>query len=81
MQIRLKRDDGAILYLNGDEIHRSNMPDGQISFETNASGTVGGNDEDTFFSSIITDFEFYNGYNVFAVEVIYMLLWWWRSEI
>ncbi|MCH8043940.1 MAG: lamin tail domain-containing protein [Planctomycetes bacterium] len=34
-------DDGAIFYLNGDELHRQNMPAGAVSFGTLASSTVG----------------------------------------
>ena len=30
------RDDGAIVYLNGIEIHRSNMPAGEINYQTTA---------------------------------------------
>lgn len=36
LQLSLRRDDGAVIYLNGSEVHRSNMPAGTISFDTRA---------------------------------------------
>ncbi|MBL47747.1 MAG: hypothetical protein CMP28_02215 [Roseibacillus sp.] len=32
--MEMKRDDGAVVYLNGTEVWRSNMPDGVVSFDT-----------------------------------------------
>src|SRR5205814_1534056 len=46
---RLKRDDGAVVYLNGVEIFRSNMPTGAITYVTLASSAVVIPDEETFF--------------------------------
>lgn len=40
--LRLRRDDGAIVYVNGVEVMRSNMPDGLVNFETTALGYHGG---------------------------------------
>ncbi|MDI4647645.1 GH92 family glycosyl hydrolase [Cohnella hashimotonis] len=37
----LIRDDGAIVYLNGREIIRTNMPSGTVSYGTYANATVG----------------------------------------
>jgi hypothetical protein len=34
-------DDGAVLYLNGDEFFRYNMPSGPVTFQTRPSSTVG----------------------------------------
>lgn len=39
---RLRRDDGAVVHLNGEEIFRSNMPSGIISADTWAADVVGG---------------------------------------
>ena len=33
-------DDGAIFYLNGEEVHRSNMPTGAVSYETDAVAEI-----------------------------------------
>ncbi len=39
--LRLLRDDGAIVYLNGIEVARSNMPEGKVFFDTCAWSGVG----------------------------------------
>lgn len=67
--LSLLRDDGAIVYLNGQEIFRSNMPDGPVTFNTLASETVAGSDEDQFVSTKIGSDLFEEGQNVIAVEV------------
>ncbi len=41
LTLRLRRDDGAIVYLNGNEIARSQMPDGEVLYSTLASGAIG----------------------------------------
>ena len=51
LTLRLLRDDGAVVYLNGVEVFRSNMPSGTISYTTLASSAVGGTDEQRFYSS------------------------------
>ena len=67
--IDLLRDDGAVLYLNGTEIHRSNMPDGDIDYQTRASEGVGGNDESRYFAAKVAANALRDGDNVLAVEV------------
>ena len=42
LNLRLMRDDGAVVYLNGVEVARSNMPEGEIGFQTMASSGVSG---------------------------------------
>ncbi|MHC4959675.1 MAG: hypothetical protein ACYTGN_15020, partial [Planctomycetota bacterium] len=42
LALRLKRDDGAVVYINGTEVFRSNMPNGLIGFDTLASKNAGG---------------------------------------
>ena len=69
LTIRLKRDDGAIIFLNGNEVLRSNMPTGTIAYDTYASSAVSGADEDTFFEWTISANEITDGQNVFAVEL------------
>jgi len=41
----IMRDDGVVLYLNGREIARSNMPSGPVAFTTLASSVIGNADE------------------------------------
>jgi hypothetical protein len=47
--LRLKRDDGAVIYLNGEEIHRDGMPLGTITYLSRATAAAGGATESTFF--------------------------------
>ncbi len=41
VQLRLFVDDGAVVYLNGEEVIRQNMPEGEITAETEATRSVG----------------------------------------
>src|SRR5439155_3105557 len=50
LDLRLIRDDGAIIYLNGTEVYRNNMPGGAVTSATQASTTIGGEDESTWDS-------------------------------
>jgi hypothetical protein len=63
------RDDGAVVYLNGREVFRSNMPTGTINSATLASSTVGGTDESTLYETALVPSRFVVGRNVLAVEV------------
>ncbi len=38
--LKVKRDDGIVVYVNGSEIYRDNMPAGTISYNTPASGAA-----------------------------------------
>ena len=67
--LNLLRDDGAVVYLNGTEIARSNMPAGTVSSGTLASGAVAGADESTFYPYVISPQLLVGGTNVIAVEV------------
>src|SRR5215218_7714607 len=54
LTLRLLRDDGAVVYLNGAEVWRSNMPAGAVSYTTPASVAIGGADESAFFQTNIS---------------------------
>jgi hypothetical protein len=69
LTVRLKRDDGAVVYLNGKELLRSNMGGGTVSYGTWASSLVGGTDESTFFSIDAGAEHLVAGKNVLAVEL------------
>jgi hypothetical protein len=69
LKVGLRRDDGGIVYLNGTEIFRSNMPEGDISFTTLASNVVGGADETTFYEQAVDPSLLVEGNNVLAVRV------------
>ncbi len=69
LTLRLLRDDGALVYLNGVEVRRDNLPPGLIHSQTLASMSVGGTDETTFFESTIPASLVVPGTNLIAVEV------------
>jgi hypothetical protein len=46
--LRVLHDDGAAIYLNGNEIARANMPAGPILFDTFAASTQSNSEEDYF---------------------------------
>lgn len=62
------KDDGVVVYVNGTEAFRSNMPEGDISYNTYASSTIGGSDETTYFDNIVSNL-LHDGENVIAVEL------------
>lgn len=69
LTLNLLRDDGAVVYLNGTEILRDNMPTGTITFTTLASSTIGGEDEDNYTSFNVSSAALVDGNNVLAVEI------------
>lgn len=69
LEVRLVRDDGGVVYLNGREVFRSNMPEGPITFETLATSTVNGNAEAQFFGTNVSATLLQNGTNWIAVEI------------
>ncbi|HEV7866908.1 MAG TPA: metallophosphoesterase family protein, partial [Chthoniobacteraceae bacterium] len=67
--LRLRRDDGAIVYLNGTEVLRSNMPGGAIDGQTLALASVSGADEGAYHPVRIPAHLLVRGTNVIAVEL------------
>jgi hypothetical protein len=65
----LLRDDGGIVYLNTNEIFRSNMTNGVVDYNTRALLAVGGADESTFFTTNVNPALFRDGTNLLAVEI------------
>jgi hypothetical protein len=69
LTLNILRDDGAVVYLNGTEVFRTNMPTGTIAYTTLANVTVGGADELAFVSASISPSLLVAGTNVLAVEI------------
>ncbi len=69
LALRLVRDDGAVIYLNGVEVYRSNMPGGTINFDTLSAGSVSAPEESAFFDADLSAFSLLPGNNVVAAEV------------
>jgi hypothetical protein len=68
LNLQLKRDDGAVVYLNGTEVYRSNMPTGTISYTTPASAAAS-DDGGTWLSASLSSSLLVSGANVLAVEI------------
>lgn len=65
----IRRDDGAVVYVNGTEVFRTNMPGGTISYQTVASSTVAFTAEDTYHNFAFSPGLLTNGNNLIAVEI------------
>lgn len=65
--LTLKLDDGAVVYVNGTEIARVNMPGGTPSYTTDASSNI--EPEATTTLTIPAGAPFVNGSNTIQVEV------------
>ena len=66
--INLRRDDGIIVYINGTERIRNNMPAGTVGYNTPASSSAP-DDGNTVFNYSIPASAFLNGTNIIAAEV------------
>ncbi len=69
---RVKRDDGAIVYLNGREVFRSAMPPGEVTYATPGNGGASvADDGNTWFSKnlIPAEYTLLAGANLLAVEI------------
>ena len=64
--VRVLRDDGAVVYVNGTEVFRSNMPGGTIGYQTLASAAI---DDNSFYSASVSPNLLVSGVNVVAVEI------------
>lgn len=67
--LRLLGDDGVVVYLNGAETYRSNMPAGTVNHMTFATSAVGGDDEDAYAEAYVYPNPLPAGANTLAVEV------------
>ena len=66
--LNVKRDDGVVVYINGIERYRSNMPTGTISNSTFSTSCA--TDNGSVWQSVdLSNSYFVNGNNVIAIEV------------
>ncbi|MBN2505696.1 MAG: lamin tail domain-containing protein [Verrucomicrobia bacterium] len=65
LNLRLKHDDGAVVYLNGTEIYRVNLPSGTITSQTRAPNTA----ENSLVAGSASVSLLAAGTNVVAVEM------------
>ena len=69
LRLDLLADDGAAVYLNGTEVARTNLPDGDPTDSTRAVVGISGNAEDTFLPFTVPSSALVEGVNTIAVEV------------
>jgi DNA-binding CsgD family transcriptional regulator len=69
-KLGIVKDDGAVIYLNGREIMRLNMPEGIIDNDTKASGLIGGREAEGYlYTKILSSDDLTSGINIIAVSV------------
>jgi hypothetical protein len=66
---RFVRDDGCVIYVNGVEVVRSNMPAGSVTYLTRASSAIGGADESAWIEASLDPSVLVAGPNTIAVEI------------
>jgi len=67
--LNIIRDDGVVVYINGTEVARNNMPGGTPAHSTLASAAIGGTDETTPITFSLSPCAFVEGTNTIAVEM------------
>ncbi len=69
VKVNLKYDDGAVVYVNGAEALRVNLPDTEITYTTKAKTAISGSGETIFSTFIIDKGLLKTGNNTIAVEI------------
>ena len=69
LTLDILRDDGAVVYLNGAEVYRTNLPEGTIGYQTRALSAIVGADESTFLQTSLNTSLLVAGTNIIAVEI------------
>ncbi|AZA76317.1 DUF839 domain-containing protein [Chryseobacterium sp. G0186] len=69
VELGVMRDDGIVVYLNGEEVVRDNMPAGVITFNTFSSSIIDGVAENVYNIFSIPKSKFVNGTNRISVEL------------
>ena len=69
LMLQLKRDDGAVVYLNGREVGRMNLPGGTVTASTTATREVNGLEEKVYFPVTVSPGLLIKGRNTIAVAI------------
>lgn len=69
LEFGIRRDDGFVLYVNGVEVARNNMPVGTIDYATFASSAISGANEKLYQTVFIPKSFFTTGVNRIAIEI------------
>ena len=67
--LKVLRDDGVVVYLNGEELIRDNMPSGDIYHDTEASSSISFSNEEEFIVWTLPASQIVVGENLLAVEI------------
>lgn len=66
--LNVKRDDGIVVYVNGVEVFRDNMPSGATTYNTFAAASIT-DDGATWIPATLSPASFVSGVNIIAAEV------------
>lgn len=66
---KVLRDDGVVVWLNGIQVAKDNLPEGDVTYATLANSAIGGTDETTYFEYRLDPGALKPGDNTLAVEV------------
>lgn len=66
--LNIRRDDGVVVYHNGVEVLRSNMPSGNVNYLTQAIDAIGGAGESAL-NEFLVELPLVTGTNVLGIEV------------
>ncbi len=66
--LKIRRDDGIVVYINNTEVYRNNLPAGTISYNTKASAGCTDDGNTTYTVNLPTSF-FVTGNNIVAAEI------------
>lgn len=71
LTLKVVRDDGIVVYLNGNDqpVMKDNMPEDEPNYQTFASNALGGTDESAWIEKDIAPASLREGTNVLAVEI------------
>lgn len=69
LELQAVRDDGIVVYINGTEVWRNNMPGGTINNSTLASSTIAFGSESSWNTTNISASYLLTGANLIAVEI------------
>ncbi|MEM7387281.1 MAG: hypothetical protein AAF514_20275, partial [Verrucomicrobiota bacterium] len=69
LRLDLLRDDGAVVYLNGTEVLRDNLPEGPVRPDTLAIKRISGDEEQRYARYELSTEALITGKNTIAVEV------------
>ena len=69
LAVRYQRVAGLVIYLNGAEVVRNNLPTGTIQYTTLAVTNVTGAAETLFYTNVLNPAQLLTGNNVLAAEV------------